>query len=252
MLTCVVIPHYDHVEQFQKMLPELTKQGLPLLVVDDASPASAFDALRCLLDVHAPDSKLIRHAENTGKGGAVMTGLKAALDAGYTHALQIDADGQHDVADIRLFCAAATQRENSIICGEPVFDESISRLRFYARYITLWLVWLETLSTEIHDALCGIRLYPLGPVVTLIEKSQLGKRMAFDPEIFVRAVWAGIELHYIAVRVKYPEGGKSHFYYLRDNIEITWMHIRLIFGMLLRSPGLVARRWSRRADRDAR
>ena len=89
-----------------------------------------------------------------------MTGLKAALDAGYTHALQIDADGQHDVGDIAVFCAAVTGHQDSIICGQPVFNDNISTLRFYARYITLSFSWLESLCTEIRDALCGFRLYP--------------------------------------------------------------------------------------------
>lgn len=241
MLTCTIVPHFDHVEQFRALLPQLSSQGLPLIVVDDASPEESYKELQHLLDEHADGSILVRHPENLGKGGAVMTGLRTALDAGYTHALQIDADGQHDVADVARFRDASQEHPNCIICGEPVFDESISKLRYYARYITLSLSWLESLNTEIRDALCGFRVYPLKPVVTLIEKSKPGKRMAFDPEILVRAVWAGIGLRFIAVKVQYPEGGRSHFHYFRDNAEISWMHTRLIFGMLLRLPTLLRR-----------
>lgn len=246
MLTCTVIPHFDHVEQFRVLLPRLSAQGLPLVVVDDASPEDSYKKLQRLLDEHAEGSILVRHTENLGKGGAVMTGLRAALDAGYTHALQIDADGQHDVADMARFRDAAEKHPHSIICGQPVFDESISKLRYYARYITLSLSWLESLSTEIRDALCGFRLYPLAPVVTLFEKSRPGRRMAFDPEILVRAVWEGIRLRFIPVQVQYPDGGKSHFLYVRDNIEISWMHTRLIAGMLLRLPILIRRNLSGR------
>lgn len=242
MLMCTVVPHFDHVEQFKVLLPQLCAEGLPLIVVDDASPKDSFEKLQRLLDEHADLSILVRHDENLGKGGAVMTGLKTALDAGYTHALQIDADGQHDVADIARFREAAAKQPDCIICGEPVFDESISRLRYYARYITLSFSWLESLSTQIRDALCGYRLYPLESVVALIEKSNPGRRMAFDPEILVRAVWAGIGLRFIPVNVQYPEGGKSHFHYFRDNVEISWMHTRLIVGMLLRLPTLLWRK----------
>lgn len=241
MKTCIVVPHFDHVEQFKDVLPRLVSLGLPLVVVDDASPEASYIALESLLDEQAQGTILVQHPENLGKGGAVMTGLKAALDAGFTHALQIDADGQHDVADVARFRALSEQYPDRIICGQPRFDESISTLRYYARYITLSLSWLESLSTEIRDALCGFRLYPLESLVALFEKSNPGKRMAFDPEILVRAVWAGIGLTFIPVNVQYPEGGRSHFLYFRDNVEISWMHTRLIFGMLLRLPLLLRR-----------
>jgi len=241
MLICMVIPHFDHIDQFQKVLPELVEQGYPLVVVDDASPEHVFKALALLLESHAPESILLRHPENIGKGGAVMTGLNAALEAGFTHALQIDADGQHDVQGIAQLASVASRHPNSIICGQPVFDESISKFRFFARYITLYLVWLETLSTEIRDALCGFRSYPLKQTVTLVQSSKPGKRMAFDPEVLVRAVWADIPLRYIPVNIAYPDDGKSHFRYFRDNLEISWMHTRLIIGMLIRLPALLRR-----------
>ena len=246
MLTCVVIPHFDHVDQFRRILPALAEQGLPLVVVDDASPDQSYAALAGLLDEHAPGTNLIRHAANLGKGGAVMTGLRAALDAGFTHALQVDADGQHDLRDIARLRTAAMRHPDSIVCGQPVFDESISKLRFYARYITLSLSWLESLNTDIRDALCGFRLYPLRQIVALIDDSKPGRRMAFDPEILVRALWADMDLLFVPVRVNYPQDGKSHFHYFRDNAEIAWMHARLIFGMLLRLPRLIRRNRSRR------
>lgn len=242
MRACVVVPHYDHIEQFESFLPSLAAQGLDLVIVDDGSPDAAFEALERLVKLHAPDATLLRHAENQGKGGAVMTGLKEAFAAGYLHALQIDADGQHDADAIHRFVRAASEYPDRLICGQPVFDERISGLRYYSRYITLYLCWLQTLSTEIRDALCGLRLYPLEAVVPIIERRRLGRRMAFDPEILVRCCWAGIRLHYLPVNVQYPESGRSHFHYLSDNLEIAWMHIRLVVGMMLRLPEVIARR----------
>jgi glycosyltransferase involved in cell wall biosynthesis len=246
VLICTVIPHFDHVDQFEALLPQLSAQGMPLVVVDDASPAEAYEKLQSLLDEQTDGTILVRHTQNLGKGGAVMTGLKAALEAGYTHALQIDADGQHDVTDMVRFGAVAEEHPDCIICGQPEFDKSISKLRYYARYITLSLSWLESLSTKIRDALCGFRVYPLQSVVKLFESSNPGKRMAFDPEILVRAIWADIDLKFIPINVSYPEGGKSHFHYVRDNVEISWMHTRLIIGMILRLPALLRRNWTRR------
>ncbi|NIL94179.1 MAG: glycosyltransferase [Woeseiaceae bacterium] len=246
MKICVLIPHYDHVGQFRDLLPRLLGTEYPFVIVDDASPEAAFEELQQLLDESRSDATVIRHADNRGKGGAVTTGLLAAYEAGYTHALQIDADGQHDVAHVADFCRAGEAYPGTLICGEPVFDESISKLRYYGRYLTHSLVWLETLSTEIRDAMCGFRLYPLEPVVQLLQHANIGSRMAFDPEVLVRASWAGIPIRFIPVRVRYPEGGASHFRYFRDNVQISWMHTRLIFGMLVRLPSLLARRVRRR------
>ena len=231
MNICVVIPHFDHLEQFHRFLPDLVEQRMPLLVVDDASPKQTTDALAQLLEKHAPGSILVRHHTNLGR--VVLS------CAGFTHALQIDADGQHGVSDIAAICAAAAASPNNIICGQPVFETDIPKLRHSARYITLWFSWLETLSTTIRDALCGFRLYPLAATVAILDSSNPGRRMAFDPEILVRAIWAGIPLQFVPVRVRYPKDGKSHFHYFRDNLEITWMHTRLIFGMLARLPRLI-------------
>lgn len=249
MNVCIVVPHYDHLDEFRQFLPRLTASQLPLIVVDDASPGTVCDELETLLDGAAVDATLVRHDRNQGKGGAVATGLRTAFAAGYTHALQVDADGQHDVERIPAFIEAAGQRPDALICGEPIFDDSQSSLRYYARYITLFLAWLETLSTQIRDALCGFRVYPLEKIVAVLDSARLGSRMAFDPELLVRAIWAGLRLHYIPVRVAYPEGGRSHFHYFGDNVEISWMHTRLIFGMLLRLPLLLGRKFSGRGGR---
>jgi glycosyltransferase involved in cell wall biosynthesis len=241
MLSCIVVPHYDHVVQFEVLLPHLLAHGVPLIVVDDASPGESFNALQRLLDEYTEDTTLIRHDVNLGKGAAVMSGLRAGRAAGYTHALQIDADGQHDALAISRFQEASRQNPGHIICGNPIFAEDIPKLRFFARYITLWFCWLESLSTEIRDAMCGFRLYPIDTLVEIIDKSNPGRRMAFDPEILVRAIWNGVRLQFIPVDVQYPAGGRSHFHYFRDNVEIFWMHTRLITGMLLRLPTLLRR-----------
>ena len=244
MLTCVVIPHYDHVAQFERMLPLLAGHEIPLIVVDDASPEESFRELQHLLDQSPLEKTLIRHEINVGKGGAVITALHAAREAGYTHALQIDADGQHDIGAIDAFIEAAREYPERIISGAPVFAEDISKLRFFARYITLSFCWLESLSTEIRDAMCGFRLYPVDAVVRILDTSSPGLRMTFDPEILVRATWDDVQLHFVPVDVRYPDGGKSHFRYFRDNVEISWMHTRLIAGMLLRLPVLLRRNFS--------
>lgn len=251
MKICIIVPHFDHVEEFRALLPGLAATGRHLFVIDDASPPEAFWRLAQLLDANGHDSTLIRHPRNCGKGGAVASGLRAANEAGFTHAVQIDADGQHDPRDIPVLCTAAAEAPHNLICGEPVFGKEISAVRYYARYITLYLVWLETLSSVIRDPMCGLRIYPLQTMVLLLDATPLPTGMAFDPEILVRAVWAGVPLEFVKVRVRYPEGGRSHFRYVGDNLQISWMHTRLLGGMLLRIPrllGAAGTRHSRRAE----
>lgn len=243
---CLVVPHYDHVEEFQRILPAIVRSGLPLFVVDDASPEASRLRLRALLEHEAPEAHLVIHESNLGKGGSVISGLKAARAAGFSHALQIDADGQHDLQSLPLLLQETLAYPDQLICGLPKFGSDISGLRYYARFITLYLCWLETLSTEIRDALCGFRAYPLESTLQIIDHSRVGHRMAFDPEILVRACWAGLRLRFIAVNVNYPPGGRSHFRYFQDNLEIGWMHARLLFGMLARLPLLLGRKLYRR------
>ena len=108
---------------------------------------------------------LIEHDNNQGKGGAVITGLKAAFADGFTHALQVDADGQHQLDDIPKMLAKAVQHPNSVISGLPQYDASIPKGRLYGRYLTHFWVWIETLSLQIKDSMCGFRVYPLAETI---------------------------------------------------------------------------------------
>lgn len=242
MHTCLVIPHYDHLEQFKPVLPQLAGTGLPLIVVDDASPEPVFMALKRLITESGFDVTLYRHEQNLGKGGAVTTGLRLATEKGYTHALQIDADGQHDIDCLGELLAMSEQHPDALVCGAPVFDETISAMRKYGRVLTNGLCRIEALSFSIVDAMCGFRCYPLAQVEPLLTGTKLPQKMGFDPEILVRSSWSGIKLCFVPVQVKYPKEGRSHFRYLGDNLEITWMHTRLLLGMLVRAPQIFIRR----------
>jgi glycosyltransferase involved in cell wall biosynthesis len=184
----------------------------------------------------------LRLPENQGKGAAVMAGLAAAASAGFSHVLQIDADGQHDPTDLPRFVAAADADPQSVVCGRPVFDASIPRHRFYLRYLTNAMVWLNTLSFDIPDSMCGLRVYPLPVVLPILTAEPPGRRMDFDSEVLVRLHWHGVRMQWLPTRVCYPLDGISHFRLVRDNWLITRMHTRLFFGMLRRSPRLLARK----------
>lgn len=211
-------------------------------MVNDASSEDVKSQLVTIAD-KVPSLTLLHHQQNQGKGGAVQTGLVYAFKQGFEHAIQIDADGQHDLDDIDNMLALSQQQPNRVISGKPVYDESVPKHRYWARYITHFWVVIETISLQLKDTMCGYRIYPLKPTVELIEQVSLGKRMDFDIEVLVRLFWRGIDTDFIDTKVIYPESGISHFRALEDNVRISWMHTKLCVGMLVRLPLLIARKF---------
>lgn len=238
---CLVIPCYNHGASLPKVLNQLAALEMHCFIVDDGSAAPTQHQITALAQQY-PWVTALRLSKNQGKGGAVLHGFQAATQAGYTYALQIDADGQHDIQDIPHLLNESHQHPDALISGQPVYDQSIPATRRYGRYLTHVWVWIETLSLQIRDAMCGFRIYPLAPVLELAQRVPMGKYMDFDPEIMVRLYWAGVPVRFIPTRVIYPQGGLSNFDALRDNLRISWMHTRLFFGMLSRAPGLLQRR----------
>jgi glycosyltransferase involved in cell wall biosynthesis len=238
---CAVIPVYNHEHALPLVVDALHKAGLPCVLVDDASsPACAvvMDQLAVQADTH-----LLRLAVNQGKGGAVMAGLREAARLGFSHALQVDADGQHDLNDLPQFIAASQNAPLALICGYPQYDDSVPKGRLYARYLTHVWVWINTLSLSIRDSMCGFRVYPLPATLALINSVNIGKRMDFDTEILVRLAWRNQPMHWLPTRVHYPLDGLSHFRLWHDNALISKMHATLFFGMLLRAPQILWQRW---------
>ncbi|HDX8368057.1 TPA: glycosyltransferase family 2 protein [Aeromonas dhakensis] len=231
MNPCLLIPCYNHAGPLAAVLARLAEFELPCLLVDDGSEPVAAAALDALA-ARYPWVSLLRHSHNQGKGGAVMTGLRRAHELGFSHALQVDADGQHDLTDLPALLAEARQHPAVLVSGRPLYDDSVPKGRLYGRYITHVWVWIETLSFAIKDSMCGFRVYPLAPTCALLERVALGRRMDFDTEVMVRLHWAGVPMRFVPTRVIYPVDGRSHFRLFRDNLDISWMHTRLVCRLL--------------------
>jgi len=237
---CAVVPTFDHSAPLPAVVEAIGAAGLPCIIVDDGSQPTEAEIIRCFVAA-CPGAELARLAPNQGKGAAVMAGMRRARDRGFSHVLQVDADGQHDLSAIPAILEKSRAHPAAVISGYAEYDASVPRLRYWARYLTHVWVWIETLSLQIKDAMCGFRIYPLAAVFEL-PLQRIGKRMDFDMEILVRLYWQGtcIEMH--PIQVCYPSNGRSHFRYFHDNVRISWMHVRLFFGMLMRAPRLLGRR----------
>ncbi len=240
---CALVPVYNHPAKLAETITALRADGLPVVLVDDGSDHECRQLMAALAATTA-GIHLIRRPCNGGKGAAVKDGLWAARHHGYSHAIQIDADGQHDISDAVRFLEVAAQRPGALVAGYPAYDASVPRHRYYSRYLSHLWVWINTLSVTIRDSMCGFRVYPVGASCALLDAETMGDRMDFDGEFIVHWVWAGHPLEQLQTRVIYPEDGVSHFRLWRDNGLIALMHARLFFGMLRRLPRLLARKFT--------
>lgn len=239
---CGLIPVFNHEAAVGPVLAAVRVHGLQCILVDDGSSPACARVLDRLAAAD-PGVELLRLPSNRGKGGAVQAGLRHAASRGYTHVLQVDADGQHDTGDIPRFLAACAKNPSAVVCGRPVFDDSVPAMRFYGRYLTHVLVWLHTLSFAIRDSMCGFRVYPLDAVLELLDAERPGSRMDFDIAVLVRLQWRGVPMVWLDTKVGYPTDGISHFRLGADNLLISRMHLLLFMGMLRRLPRLMARKF---------
>lgn len=242
MKPCIIIPIYNHEDAIPRVLASLKTHGIFCLLVNDGSSAACSQVLADCAMRESAWVVLLNLPQNGGKGTAVMAGFKEAMRRGFTHALQIDADGQHDADDIPKFLEAGRLHPRAMILGNPVFDETVPKARLYGRKFTNLWIHINTLSYAIVDGMCGFRLYPLAAVDALTAATPLAWRMDFDIDIVVRLYWRGVAFINIPVSVRYPYDGVSHFKQWRDNLMISKIHARLFFGMLVRIPQLLNRR----------
>lgn len=241
----VLIPSYNPGPAVLTTVQAARAQWPVVWVVDDGSNDGSTASLQELA-ASDPGLHLIVLPRNSGKGAAVLAGLEAAAAAGFTHVLTMDADGQHPAALIPDFMAASQAAPAAMILGRPVFGPEAPALRVNGRKVSNGWANFETLWQGIGDSLYGFRVYPIAPLMRIMQGRRWMRRFDFDPEAVVRLCWAGVQPINKDAPVRYlsaEEGGVSHFRYLRDNILLTWMHTRLFLGFVGRLPLLLLRRW---------
>ena len=241
MNACLLIPIYDHGQTIDRVVLSLAHFGLPLLIVDDGSHISTKQELQRIAE-REPWITLLRREQNGGRGAALKDGYRLAHENGFTHAIQLDADGQHAATDVPRMLNALEAHPEALVLGAPIFDSSIPKARLYGRQLSRVTVWISTLSFAVEDPLCGFRGVPLQPTIELLDVERTGDHMEFDPEFCVRLAWAGTRVVNVPTRVVYDPMGLSHFDTLRDNLRLTWTYTRLLSGAVFRSPSLLRNR----------
>ncbi|MFC5430602.1 glycosyltransferase family 2 protein [Paraburkholderia denitrificans] len=243
----VLIPSYNPGMKVDETVRRAREQWNPVWVIVDGSTDGSAERLSAMAE-RDPGLRVVVLPRNQGKGAAVLAGIDAAAARGFTHALVMDSDGQHPADLIRAFMAASKADPDAMVLGRPKFDESAPRVRVQGRRLSNLWANVETLWAGIGDSLYGFRVYPIAPLATIMHKHTWMRRFDFDPEVAVRLCWRGVRPINIDAPVRYykaHEGGVSHFNYVRDNVLLTWMHLRLVAGFLLRLPLLIVRRFTR-------
>jgi len=242
----VLIPSYNPGSRALETVRAARAQWDPVWVIVDGSTDGSAEKLRALARTD-PGLRVLLRERNGGKGAALLDGLGAARREGFSHALTMDADGQHPAERIRAFMSASAAAPQAMILGYPVFDASAPRIRLRGRRIANWCTNVETLWAGVHDTLFGFRVYPIAPLVEVMQRSRWMRRFDFDPEAVIRLTWQGLPMVNLPAPVQYftvEQGGVSHFNYLRDNVLLTSMYLRLLPGFMIRLPLLISRRFA--------
>ena len=225
MNVVALVPTFDNPRTVRGVVERVRARGLDVLVVDDGSGSDGRAACAALAAQGL--ATVIHRDENGGKGAACWDGFRRARELGFTHAFQIDADGQHDLEQIPAFLAAAREHPEALVLAYPEYDATAPRSRRIARRLTDFWVAVEVGGRDkIRDAMIGFRVYPLAAV----GDEPFGTGMEFDIQVAVELVRRGTPTINLPVAVRYlseAEGGISHFRPLRDNLRFAWMHSKL-------------------------
>jgi glycosyltransferase involved in cell wall biosynthesis len=231
----VLIPSYNTGPALRQTVQAAMAAWSPVWVVIDGSTD---DSAAMLEPFRNQGLRVLPLPRNGGKGAAVLHGLRAATSEGFTHALVMDADGQHPADLIPTFMTISAEHPNAMVLGKPVFDRTAPIVRVLWRRVSNALVHFETWGCRIGDSLFGFRVYPILPLRAIMESTQWMRGFDFDAEAAVRLHWRGIAPINIEAPVRYfspAEGGVSHFRYGRHNLLLAWMHLRLLAAFLWRN-----------------
>lgn len=223
---CVLIPTYNNEKTLAGVVKGVLSQTTHVIVVNDGSTDSTSAILTGF-----PNVQVVNHLRNLGKGRALRTGFKHALEAGYDFAITIDSDGQHDPKDIPKFMEYVAANGPCLIIGERNMEqESVpAKSSFGNRFSNFWY-FVET-GIRLNDTQSGFRLYPIRKLKNV---RFFTSKFEFEIEVIVRAAWRHIPVTSIPVSVVYFKGDErvSHFRPFTDFTRISILNTILVIGAL--------------------
>lgn len=223
----VVAPTFNNAAFLSELIARLRPSGLTVIIVNDGSSDDTAKRLDHVLPPGEGQIRVLQHPANRGKAAALRTGFHHAMAAGFSHALTIDTDGQHDPEDIPALLAESRRHPLSLILGQRRQElEHCPSRSIVGRVISNAFILAET-GVRISDSQCGLRVYPLELIRHLRCSSQ---RYCFETEIITQTLWAGGGVRCVPVTSRYhPEDRHvSHFRPWVDTFRSIAMHTRLV------------------------
>lgn len=225
----VVIPVYNQPERLREVVCRCLERCPRILIVDDGSEPEIASLLADL------PVAVLRHEVNRGKAQAIRTAARHLREQGATHMITLDADGQHYPEDLPKMMEAIHEHPDALIVGVRDFErETVPASSRFGRAFGNFWVRLQT-GTKVHDIQSGFRAYPLAVIEHLPCRAS---RYAFEVEVVVRALWGGVKVHEVGVRVQYPEPEhrNSHFHRLSDNLRLIILNTHLTMRSMIPWP----------------
>ncbi len=213
---CVIIPTYNNAGTVRQVINDVLQYCSQIIVVNDGCTDQTGKILKTL-----PASiTVVSYERNRGKGHALVTGFRKAQDMGFTHAITIDADGQHFADDIPHLIEALDHNEGAIIVGtRNLTEKNMPRQNTFANRFSNFWFRLQT-GIDLQDTQSGYRLYTLSSLRGL---NLITSRYEAELELLVYAAWAGTQIVSVPVKVYYPpaEERVSHFRPVYDFARIS-------------------------------
>jgi len=233
--TCAVIPLFDNAATVADVALAASRRLDVVIVVDDGSRDGGAAAVRAAARRAAAGRRieLVATPVNRGKGAALVAGFRRARELGFSHALTIDADGQHRASDVPALVAAAAANPRAVVVGARDMDgDHIPHAARVGRRVSNF--WTHRCTgVDLPDTTCGLRVYPVAEVLDLPIRTT---RYDYEGEVLVRSAWAGLGLVSVPIDVWYPTDRAarvSHYRPWADSLRITAMYVRLGLGRLL-------------------
>jgi glycosyltransferase involved in cell wall biosynthesis len=240
----LLIPSYNTGTRLFPTVATIRSKQWPVWVVIDGSTDGTGQEL-ARMAVNDPDLRVLVLPRNQGKGAAILHGIRQARAHGFTHVVTVDADGQHSADHIETLVVLSHAHPEAMVLGVPVFDASAPTERILGHRIANFWSDLVTLRSGIGNSLFGFRVYPVAPLLRTFEETRFMRGFDFESEAAIRLSWRGVPVVNVPTPVRYfrrEDGGVSHFNYLRDNILLVFMYVRLLVVLPTRLPGILARR----------
>ena len=193
---CVIVPAFHEEKKIFEVVTAIRRHCPNVIVIDDGSGDHT------ALEAERAGASVIRHHENQGKGVALNTGFHYAREKGFDVAITMDADGQHDPAEIPKFLEAYVRTGIPVLVGNRMAD--VAHMPFVRKLTNHFMSWMlsRLMRQYVPDTQCGYRLYRCDVIPFVSAKSE---RFAAESEILLHVAERGIRISSVRIATIYGD-----------------------------------------------